>query len=43
VIKDERNKLFLEVDVLLENGDKVMVVEIKATPSSLLRFAHKTV
>jgi hypothetical protein len=31
-IKDEKNKLFLEVDVLLENGDKVMVVEIKATP-----------
>jgi hypothetical protein len=31
-IKDEKNRIFLEVDVLLENGDKVMVVEIKATP-----------
>jgi hypothetical protein len=31
-IKDEKNKIFLEVDVFLENGDKVMIVEIKATP-----------
>jgi hypothetical protein len=31
-IKDEKNKIFLEADVFLENGDKVMIVEIKATP-----------
>ncbi|MDR0622929.1 MAG: hypothetical protein LBG10_00675 [Treponema sp.] len=31
-IKDEKNKIFLEVDVFLENGDKVMIVEIKAAP-----------
>ena len=31
-IKDEKNNIFLEVDVFLENGDKVMIVEIKATP-----------
>jgi hypothetical protein len=29
-IKDEKNKIFVEVDVFLENGDKVMIVEIKA-------------
>jgi alpha-galactosidase/6-phospho-beta-glucosidase family protein len=32
-IKDERNKIFVEVDVFLENGDKAMIVEIKATPT----------
>ncbi|MDR0709574.1 MAG: hypothetical protein LBF77_05875 [Spirochaetaceae bacterium] len=32
-IKDEKNKIFVEVDVFLENGDKVMIVEIKATPT----------
>jgi hypothetical protein len=32
-IKDEKNKIFLEVDAFLENGDKVMIVEIKATPT----------
>jgi hypothetical protein len=32
-IKDEKNKIFLEIDVFLENGDKVMIVEIKATPT----------
>jgi hypothetical protein len=31
-IKDEKNGIFVEVDVFLENGDKVMIVEIKATP-----------
>jgi hypothetical protein len=33
-IKDEKNKIFLEADVFLENGDKVMIVEIKATPTT---------
>jgi hypothetical protein len=32
-IVDEKNNVFVEVDVFLENGDKVMIVEIKATPS----------
>ena len=32
-IKDEKNKIFVEVDVFLENGDKAMIVEIKATPT----------
>jgi hypothetical protein len=31
-IADEKNNIFTEVDVFLENGDKVMIVEIKATP-----------
>jgi hypothetical protein len=31
-IKDEKNNIFLEVEVFLENGDKVMIVEIKAAP-----------
>jgi hypothetical protein len=33
-IKDEKNKIFLEVDVFLENGNRVMIVEIKATPAT---------
>jgi hypothetical protein len=32
-IADRKNNIFLEVDVFLENGDKVMIVEIKATPT----------
>jgi hypothetical protein len=32
-IKDKKNNIFLEVDALLENGDKVMAVEIKTKPS----------
>ncbi|MDR0642785.1 MAG: hypothetical protein LBG07_10040 [Treponema sp.] len=32
-ITDQKNNIFVEVDVFLQNGDKVMVVEIKATPS----------
>ncbi|MDR1178179.1 MAG: DUF3782 domain-containing protein, partial [Spirochaetaceae bacterium] len=31
-IKDREHSLFLEVDALLENGDKVMAVEIKTKP-----------
>jgi hypothetical protein len=30
-IADERNGIFVEVDAFLQNGDKVMIVEIKAT------------
>jgi hypothetical protein len=32
-IKDREHSLFLEVDALLENGDKVMAVEIKTKPN----------
>jgi hypothetical protein len=32
-VADEKNDIFVEVDAFLENGDKVMIVEIKATPS----------
>jgi hypothetical protein len=32
-VADEKNDIFVEVDTFLENGDKVMIVEIKATPS----------
>ena len=32
-VADRKNNIFAEVDVLLQNGDKVMIVEIKATPS----------
>jgi hypothetical protein len=34
VIRDEENGLFTEIDVFLQNGDKVMVVEVKATPAT---------
>jgi hypothetical protein len=30
-VRDYVNKIFLEIDVLLENGDKAMLVEIKST------------
>jgi hypothetical protein len=33
-IADEKNKIFVEVDAFLQNGDKVMIVEIKATPTT---------
>ncbi|MDR1428928.1 MAG: hypothetical protein LBI85_01440 [Spirochaetaceae bacterium] len=32
-IRDKDNNIFTEVDVFLENGDKVMIVETKAKPS----------
>ena len=32
-IKDKAHNIFLEADALLENGDKVMAVEIKTKPS----------
>ncbi|MDR2803382.1 MAG: hypothetical protein LBB22_03725 [Treponema sp.] len=31
-IKDSTNNIFTEVDAFLENGDKVMIVEIKSAP-----------
>jgi hypothetical protein len=33
-IVDEKNRIFVEVDAFLQNGDKVMIVEIKATPTT---------
>ncbi|MDR2797906.1 MAG: hypothetical protein LBB80_06150 [Treponema sp.] len=33
-IADEQNRVFLEVDAFLENGDKVMIVEIKTKPNT---------
>ena len=33
VIKDEQYKIIAEVDITLENGDKVMIVEVKSKPS----------
>jgi hypothetical protein len=33
VIKDTKNKIFTEVDITLENGDKVMIVEVKTKPT----------
>jgi hypothetical protein len=32
-IKDKEHGIFLEVDALLENGDKVMAVEVKTKPT----------
>jgi hypothetical protein len=32
-VADGKNDIFVEVDAFLQNGDKVMIVEIKATPS----------
>jgi hypothetical protein len=32
-IKDKEHGLFLEVDALLENGDRVMAVEVKTKPT----------
>jgi hypothetical protein len=33
-ITDEENRLIAELDVFLENGDKVMIVEIKTKPNT---------
>jgi hypothetical protein len=33
-IADEKNGIFVEADAFLQNGDKVMIVEIKATPAA---------
>ena len=32
-IKDDENKIIAEVDITLENGDKVMIVEVKSKPN----------
>ena len=33
-IKDKTNNIFTEVDITLENGDKVMLVEVKSKPTT---------
>jgi len=33
-IKDKKNNIYSEVDITLENGDKVMIVEVKSKPST---------
>jgi hypothetical protein len=33
-IKDETNNIFAEIDITLENGDKVMIVEVKSKPKT---------
>jgi predicted transcriptional regulator len=33
-VSDRKNKIFLEIDVKLENGDKVMLVEVKTKPAT---------
>jgi hypothetical protein len=34
VIDDEENKILTEIDITLENGDKVMIVEVKSKPTT---------
>jgi len=33
-IEDENNKTIAEIDIILENGDKVMLVEVKSKPTT---------
>ena len=33
-IKDKKNNIITEVDITLENGDKVMIVEVKSKPTA---------
>ena len=33
-ISDSENNIFVEIDITLENGDKVMIVEVKSKPST---------
>ena len=33
-VSDRKNNIFLEIDVKLENGDKVMLVEVKTKPTT---------
>jgi hypothetical protein len=33
-IKDKKNNISTEIDITLENGDKVMIVEVKSKPST---------
>jgi len=33
-IKDTKNNIFAEIDITLENGDKVMIIEVKSKPTA---------
>ena len=33
-IKDEKNNIITEIDITLENGDKVIIVEVKSKPTT---------
>ncbi len=33
-IEDEKNNIFAEIDITLENGDKVMIIEVKSKPKT---------
>jgi len=33
-IEDNKNNIFTEIDITLENGDKVMIVEVKSKPKT---------
>lgn len=33
-IEDREHKIFVEIDITLENGDKVMIVEVKSKPKT---------
>ena len=33
-IEDEKNNIITEIDITLENGDKVMIVEVKSKPTT---------
>ena len=33
-IKDDKNNIITEIDITLENGDKVMIVEVKSKPTT---------
>jgi Holliday junction resolvase-like predicted endonuclease len=33
-IKDRKNNIITEIDITLENGDKVMIVEVKSKPTT---------
>jgi Holliday junction resolvase-like predicted endonuclease len=34
IIKDKEKNIFTEIDITLENGDKVMIVEVKSKPTT---------
>jgi len=33
-IEDKKNNIFAEIDITLENGDKVMIIEVKSKPKT---------
>jgi len=34
VIEDKKNNIFMEIDITLENSDRVMIVEVKSKPTT---------